>query len=159
MSNDHSRHGHASCFHCNHNVTEADIHPVWLVGLHLGPRRILPGTRSRPMNKLISHRVFLFQYGYHISALNQIQATLTCRAAPPFLSHGLPTCIPMSDETFSLVTSMFTVGGFLGSFTASTVMERHGRKAALQFSGLSVAVGSGLMAIAPSTSLLLLGRQ
>ncbi|KAH9997557.1 hypothetical protein BJV77DRAFT_1058987 [Russula vinacea] len=99
-----------------------------------------------------------FQYGYHISALNQIQATLTCRAAPPFLSHGLPTCIPMSDETFSLVTSMFTVGGFLGSFTASTVMERHGRKAALQFSGLSVAVGSGLMAIAPSTSLLLFGR-
>jgi MFS family permease len=65
----------------------------------------------------------------------------------------------MSDAMFSLVTSIFTVGGFLGSSIAGMVMERHGRKAALQFSGLSVAVGSGLMAIAPSTALLLLGRQ
>jgi MFS family permease len=64
----------------------------------------------------------------------------------------------MSDAEFSLVTSMFTVGGLLGSLSASMVMERHGRKAALQISGLSVAAGSGLMAIAPSTSLLLLGR-
>ncbi|KAI0295489.1 general substrate transporter [Russula brevipes] len=99
-----------------------------------------------------------FQYGYHISTLNQIQAVLTCRTAPPLLSHGLPTCIPMSDATFSLVTSVFTVGGFLGSSTASIAMERRGRKAALQISGLFVAVGSGLMAIAPSTGLLLLGR-
>jgi MFS family permease len=64
----------------------------------------------------------------------------------------------MSDATFSLVTSVFTVGGFLGSSTASIAMERHGRKAALQISGLFVAVGSGLMVIAPSTVLLLLGR-
>ncbi|KAI0005873.1 general substrate transporter [Russula compacta] len=99
-----------------------------------------------------------FQYGYHISALNQIQAVLTCRAAPPFLSHGLPTCIPMSDTTFSSVTSIFTVGGFLGSSTAGTIMGRHGRKPVLQLSGLFVAIGSGLMAIAPSTTLLLLGR-
>lgn len=65
----------------------------------------------------------------------------------------------MSDAAFSLVTAMFTVGGFLGSSIAGMVMERHGRKAALQFSGLCVAVGSGLMAVAPSTILLLLGRQ
>jgi len=102
--------------------------------------------------------VVSFQYGYHTSALNQIQAVLTCRAAPAFLTHGLPTCISMSDATFSLVTSMFTAGGFLGSSTANIVMERHGRKAALQISGLFVAIGSGLMAIAPSTFLLLLGR-
>jgi SP family facilitated glucose transporter-like MFS transporter 3 len=65
----------------------------------------------------------------------------------------------MSDATFSLVTSIFTAGGFLGSSTANIAMERHGRKAAVQISGLCVAVGSGLMAIAPSTFLLLLGRQ
>ncbi len=64
----------------------------------------------------------------------------------------------MSDATFSLITSMFTVGGFLGSCTASIVMDRRGRKAALQFSGLLVAVGSGLMGVASSTVLLLLGR-
>jgi MFS family permease len=149
----------SSCFHCNYNNNvSSNVHvlPLWLAGLHLGPCSVLPGTRL--VRQLpISHRVL--QYGYHISALNQIQATLTCRAAPPLHSHGLPTCIPMSDAMFSLVTSMFTVGGFLGSSIAGMVMERHGRKAALQFSGLFVAVGSGLMAIAPSTVLLLLGRQ
>jgi sugar porter (SP) family MFS transporter len=99
-----------------------------------------------------------FQYGYHISALNQIQAVLTCRATAHSSSNGLSTCIPMSDATFSLITSVFTVGGFLGSCTASIVMDRRGRKAALQFSGLLVAVGSGLMGVASSTVLLLLGR-
>ncbi len=64
----------------------------------------------------------------------------------------------MSDATFSLITSMFTVGGFLGSCTASLVMDRSGRKGALQLSGLLVAVGSGLMGVASSTNLLLFGR-
>jgi hypothetical protein len=144
--------------YCNYNNVSSDVHVLHLrlAGLHLGPCSVLPGTRL--VRELpVSHRVL--QYGYHISALNQIQATLTCRAAPPLHSHRLPTCIPMSDAVFSLVTSIFTVGGFLGSSIAGMVMERHGRKAALQFSGLFVAVGSGLMAIAPSTTLLLLGRH
>jgi SP family facilitated glucose transporter-like MFS transporter 3 len=98
------------------------------------------------------------QYGYHISALNQIQAVLTCQATTPSSFNGLSTCIPMSDATFSFITSMFTVGGFLGSCTASNVMNRRGRKAALQLSGVLVAVGSGLMGVVSSTVLLLLGR-
>jgi len=65
----------------------------------------------------------------------------------------------MTDATFSFVTSMFTVGGLVGSTFASIVMDGYGRKAALQVSGLFVAVGSGLMAVAPSPFLLLLGRQ
>lgn len=146
-------------FGCNHDVIKVHVHALRLAGLHLGPHRIIPGTSLVHEQPILSHCILRFQYGYHISALNQIQAILTCRAAPPLFSHGLPTCIPMSDAVFSLVTSMFTVGGFVGSFTSSMFMESHGRKAALQFNGLSVAVGSGLMAIAPSTFLLLLGRQ
>ena len=46
----------------------------------------------------------------------------------------------MSDATFSLITSVFTVGGLLGSCTASNFMNHRGRKAALQLSGLLVAV-------------------
>jgi MFS transporter, SP family, solute carrier family 2 (facilitated glucose transporter), member 3 len=64
----------------------------------------------------------------------------------------------MSDATFSLVTSVFTVGGFLGSTTAGIAMDRYGRKAALQISGLFTAIGAGLMGVAPSTFLLLVGR-
>ena len=52
--------------------------------------------------------LLIWQYGYHTSVLNQLQAVLTCKIPPPHT-----TCIPMSDVTFSLVTSIFTVGGLI----------------------------------------------
>jgi hypothetical protein len=143
-----------------HHVRVARCHQVHILRLacmHLGPRCVLPGNQLAPF-VLGFGLNFIQQYGYHISALNQIQAVLTCRATTPSSSYGFSTCIPMSDATFSLITSMFTVGGFLGSCTASNVMNRRGRKAALQLSGLLVAVGSGIMGVASSIVLLLLGR-
>ncbi|OCH95281.1 general substrate transporter [Obba rivulosa] len=106
--------------------------------------------------------VVSFQYGYHISALNQIQAVLTCRsttspdASSTFL--GLPTCIPMSDATFSVVTSVYTVGGLLGSLFANVVMDRLGRKGACRVSAATTAVGAGLMGVAASLTPLTVGR-
>ena len=50
--------------------------------------------------------VVSFQYGWHISALNQIQAVLTCKAGPAdarALPYGLPACIPMTDAVFGTV--------------------------------------------------------
>lgn len=46
-----------------------------------------------------------FQYGWHISALNQIQAVLTCKgvADQSALHYGLPACIPMTDALFGTV--------------------------------------------------------
>ncbi|KAJ3553577.1 hypothetical protein NM688_g3534 [Phlebia brevispora] len=108
-----------------------------------------------------------FQYGYHISSLNQIQAVLTCRAhgdadetfAQDIPRHyGLPTCISMSDATFSVVTAVYTVGGFLGSFFAGGVMDRWGRKGAVRASAIMVIIGSGIMGIASSLSPLIFGR-
>lgn len=104
--------------------------------------------------------VVSFQYGYHISTLNQIQAVLTCRgreASIPFY-YGLPTCIPMSDSTFSVVTSVFTVGGLMGSLVANLILDRYGRKGAVQASGALFALGAGLMAISASIGLLMFGR-
>ena len=146
------------------HVRVEQCHKVYILRLarvYLGPCRILPGNNQLASLVLLLDLHLIrtsSQYGYHISALNQIQAVLTCQATTPSPSNGLSTCIPMSDATFSLITSMFTVGGFLGSCTASNLMNRRGRKAALQFSGLLVAVGSGLMGMASSTVLLLLGR-
>ncbi|KAI0340688.1 general substrate transporter [Trametopsis cervina] len=103
-----------------------------------------------------------FQYGYHISALNQIQAVLTCRGSDPeneIPSHyGLPTCIPMSEATFSLVTSVYTVGGLLGSLFANVVMDRWGRKGAVRVSAATFTVGSAVMGVASTLSALILGR-
>ncbi|KAI9569520.1 general substrate transporter [Boletus coccyginus] len=102
--------------------------------------------------------ILSFQYGYHVSALNQLQAVLTCQRSVPETSHGLPTCIPMSDATFSLVTSMFTVGGLLGSLSANLAMDRYGRKGASCFSAMFNTVGAVISSLAPSVTLMALGR-
>lgn len=99
-----------------------------------------------------------YQYGYHVSALNQLQAVLTCQRSVPETSHGLPTCIPMSDATFSLVTSMFTVGGLLGSLSANLAMDRYGRKGASCFSAMFNTAGAVISSLAPSVTLMALGR-
>ncbi|THH31750.1 hypothetical protein EUX98_g2430 [Antrodiella citrinella] len=79
--------------------------------------------------------VVSFQYGYHISALNQIQAVLTCQdvgTTDPATAYGLPTCIPMTDARFSVVTAVYTIGGLLGSLVANVIMDRYGRKGAIK---------------------------
>ncbi|KAF8136154.1 hypothetical protein EV363DRAFT_1395298 [Boletus edulis] len=80
--------------------------------------------------------VLSFQYGYHISALNQLQSVLTCHnVVPDSLYYGLPTCMPMTDATFSLVTSIAT-----------------------RFSALFNTAGAAISGLAPSVAPMALGR-
>jgi MFS family permease len=102
-----------------------------------------------------------FQYGYHVSILNQIQSVLTCQVIEPKLDHdlsSLPTCIPMDDVTFSVVTAIYTIGGLLGSLIANVVMDRYGRKGAARGNALFVALGTGLMGFSSNVSMLAAGR-
>jgi SP family facilitated glucose transporter-like MFS transporter 3 len=104
-----------------------------------------------------------FQYGYHISALNQIQAVLTCNYDNPHPltsnpTFSLPRCIPMSDNTFSVVTAVFTVGGLLGSIAASKAIDIFGRKGACRISALFTTIGGGILFASGSVSGLVLGR-
>jgi MFS family permease len=101
------------------------------------------------------------QYGYHISALNQIKAVLTCRE----LAHSefttrlmVPTCIPMSDFTFSVVTSIFTVGGLVGSMVANLATERWGRKGASKASAFLTTCGAAIMGLSTDVYALAFGR-
>lgn len=64
----------------------------------------------------------------------------------------------MDDATFSVVTSVYTVGGLLGSLGANIVMDRWGRKGAVLTSAFIMAVGAGFMGVAASLSPLILGR-
>ena len=98
------------------------------------------------------------QYGFHISSLNQLQAVLTCRVGIPAYYYKLPTCIPMDDATFSLVTAVYTVGGFFGSAVAGTIMDGWGRKGAVLSSSFIMALGSGFMGVSASLSPLIFGR-
>ncbi|KIM87653.1 hypothetical protein PILCRDRAFT_815229 [Piloderma croceum F 1598] len=102
--------------------------------------------------------VVSFQYGYHISVLNQLQAVLTCRNVDTGIYYGLPVCIPMSDATFSVVTSIYTVGGLIGSMGASVAMDRFGRRGASRISAVMTALGALLMGVSSSVVALLLGR-
>jgi MFS family permease len=102
----------------------------------------------------------LCKYGYHTSALNQLQAVLTCKVADATapLYYGLPTCISMSDATFSVVTSVYTLGGFFGSLGANIIMDRYGRKGASRLSAVLTAAGSSLFGLSSSVGPLILGR-
>lgn len=103
-----------------------------------------------------------FQYGYHVSALNQLQAVLTCRSIPPtsrnVLIYGLSVCIPMSDTTFSIVTSVFTVGGLCGSISANLAMEKWGRRGAVRLSAAATTTGAAIMCVAGTVWALIIGR-
>ncbi|KAF7440921.1 hypothetical protein PC9H_001270 [Pleurotus ostreatus] len=101
-----------------------------------------------------------FQYGYHISVLNQIQAVLTCKQRESFDSDAtrLPLCIPMDDFTFSAVTAVFTIGGLLGSVVANLVTDKYGRKGATRASALLAALGTAFMTVAGSVGIMAFGR-
>ena len=91
--------------------------------------------------------------------LNQIQAVVTCKDVNPDTKHyGLPTCLPMSDFKFSVVTAVFTAGGLAGSVVSNLIMDRWGRKGAARASSLLVAAGAGLMCVSASVAVLGLGR-
>ena len=64
----------------------------------------------------------------------------------------------MDDPTFSVLTSVYTVGGPPGSLGANVVMDRWGRKGAILASSFIMAVGAGFMGVAASLSPLLVGR-
>lgn len=101
-------------------------------------------------------------YGFNIVALNQIQLTLQCDdgGASPFSPNlsTFPVCIPMSDTVFGLVTSIFTVGGLIGSLFAGAAMNNYGRKGALKLNSTFIGLGSALMMVAWSPMSLTVGR-
>lgn len=65
----------------------------------------------------------------------------------------------MSDATFSVVTSIFTVGGLCGSISANVAMDRWGRKGAVRLSAVGTALGAALMGVSSAVWALLIGRH
>ena len=65
----------------------------------------------------------------------------------------------MSDGTFSLVTSLFTVGGLFGSLSANLAMDRYGRKGASRLSAVFNVAGAAISGLAPSVAPMALGRS
>ncbi|KAJ4488312.1 general substrate transporter [Lentinula aciculospora] len=97
-----------------------------------------------------------FGYGYHISVLNQLHSVLACK--PSLVSNHLPTCFELNDFTFSVVTSVFNLGGLLGSAQANVIMEKFGRRGTARISAALTALGSAIMSFSGSVAILGLGR-
>lgn len=64
----------------------------------------------------------------------------------------------MTDAQFSALTSVFSVGGLIGSAGANVVIDSRGRRGALRISAILTALGALLMAIASGYAPLLIGR-
>ncbi|KAJ5111550.1 hypothetical protein N7532_002085 [Penicillium argentinense] len=102
------------------------------------------------------------QFGYHLAELNAPQAVVTCEKRSIHSSastrHGLPQCLPMNSSQFGLVSSIYTLGGFVGALLAGPVSTKYGRRIALQTTTIFFILGPVAETLAPSISLLALGR-
>ncbi|KAJ1999951.1 hypothetical protein H4R26_004842 [Coemansia thaxteri] len=98
------------------------------------------------------------QYGYHIAELNTPRGIITSCDKDAARWLALPLCLPMNDAMFSVATSMFAVGGLVGSLAAGWMAERWGRRGALTYNNAAFVVGPLLMAFAVSPAMLVAGR-
>ncbi|CAI7678796.1 hypothetical protein N7533_000792 [Penicillium manginii] len=102
------------------------------------------------------------QFGYHLAELNAPQAVVTCEkksiSASDVTFHGLPQCLPMNPSQFGLVSSIYTIGGFVGALLAGPVSTKYGRRIALQATTIFFILGPVAETFAPAIPLLALGR-
>ncbi|KAL8971448.1 MAG: hypothetical protein Q9197_003264 [Variospora fuerteventurae] len=101
-----------------------------------------------------------FQFGYHLSELNAPQDVLTCKKLSGESSalDRLPQCIPMNTAQFSVVTSIYTLGGFIGALGAGPSCNRYGRLLTMRLTTVSFVLGSIIETFATNMSVLCLGR-
>ena len=64
----------------------------------------------------------------------------------------------MTDNTFSLVTSICTFGGLAGSLFANLIMDKWGRRGAHWMCAILMATGTAFMGLGNSVFPLLVGR-
>ncbi|KAJ2886162.1 hypothetical protein FB639_001631 [Coemansia asiatica] len=98
------------------------------------------------------------QYGYHLAELNTPKKIITSCDKDGAHWGMLPRCLPMNDTVYSLATSIFAIGGLVGSLSAGWMAERWGRRGALVINNTSFIVGPLLMAFSVSPAMLIVGR-
>ena len=64
----------------------------------------------------------------------------------------------MTDATFSVLTSVYTIGGLIGGAFANVIMDSVGRKGAVETSSIAYVIGASAVSVAGSLWLLIIGR-
>ncbi|CAH6719704.1 probable metabolite transport protein [[Candida] jaroonii] len=102
-----------------------------------------------------------------MSELNSPEQVLSCRLSKPgeipyedsfFGSKGLPQCIPLTTEQIGFVTSVFSIGGLIGSFYIGRVGDVFGRKKASMLYCLVYFIGSILNGLSVNFVTMVIGR-
>ncbi|KAI9638643.1 transporter-domain-containing protein, partial [Dioszegia hungarica] len=108
--------------------------------------------------------------GYHITALNGIQAAILCdapvetapwRMLPSWMLPYVGTlkgCVPMKSSRFGVIVALFTAGGLLGSVSASQITPMIGRVGTLRLASTLCLLGSLFLAISNTTNDMIFSR-
>lgn len=107
------------------------------------------------------------QFGYHMAELNSPGGVLSCsinketpvRYSDSFFGkHSFTQCIPLNSEQFGLITSIFSIGGLIGSFYVGKLADSIGRKKTILIHSVLYFVGSTLTGLSQSYFQLIIGR-
>ncbi|KAK6199198.1 general substrate transporter [Scheffersomyces amazonensis] len=107
------------------------------------------------------------QFGYHMAELNSPELVLSCRRSVPgkvaykhswFGQHGFVQCIPLGPEQIGLVTSIFSIGGLVGSLYIGSIADSIGRKKASLLHCVFFFFGSTINGLSNDYFALLFGR-
>jgi len=103
-----------------------------------------------------------FQHGYNTGVLNTPQSKIEAFINSTVLSRtGQSASKEYVESIFSLMTSIFCVGGMVGALCTAYVADRFGRKGGLLLNNIFVFIGAFLMTFSKTFSsheLLVLGR-
>lgn len=95
----------------------------------------------------------MLQFGYHIAELNAPQKVMTCT------SEGhISDCIDLTDQQFATITSVFCIGGLLGSLMAGKLTDLWGRRKMCIIANIINIIGSIFMVLAHSFGPMFIGR-
>jgi MFS family permease len=102
-------------------------------------------------------------FGYHLAELNTPQEVMTCKKKSLFgASDGsksaLPQCIPMDATELGIVSSMFTLGGFMGAMACGPISNKYGRLRAMMATIIFFVLGPIFEALSPNIAVMALGR-
>lgn len=113
----------------------------------------------------------VLQFGFCMAELNAPQQVMSCTeflgsgydAEVPYDKtwlgkHGLEQCIPLDNTQIGIVTSIFSIGGLFGSYMASALSSKYGRKKTALYTSLLNVIGSWILFVSNNYSSLVIGR-
>lgn len=93
----------------------------------------------------------MLQFGLHMAELNTLTSLMDCDKNPD-------NCLPGMGDHYALASSIYAIGGLLGSAVAGPIANKYGRKTSFTYIGYGYLVGSILLWLAWGMVVLTLGR-